>query len=261
MFPACASCNANFACLSCNNGFYLDALNGGICQLCQNSIKYCSSCSPTGALCNQCAYPYILVNNACISAVVNNVLASGTTSPNTNNQSSNSTPTVIVNGKPVPIVLDSHGCNQVQIYINDKCITPIPNCLLYQGNGLCQICKQDYLVTIYGNCAPNTPILACEYGYWLNKVTDKCIPVSPSCNGYYSNGSCVTCASGYAFNSKGECIQNIVCNTRQFFYNGVCVTVPDYCISFSSIDGSCTSCSTGYVLNGASCIVQTTSYV
>lgn len=159
------------------------------------------------------------------------------------------------NGTQVPIVLDSNGCNQVQIFYNQRCIKRIDNCNLYQGNGRCQYCDPNFLVTIYGDCAPKNRFLRCEPGFWLNKATDSCEKVSPACDWYYpNNGSCLNCSSGYKW-SNDTCVPNVVCNARQFFFSGTCIDVPPQCSTFNNVDGACLSCTLGYTLQSGLCVL------
>jgi hypothetical protein len=117
------------------------------------------------------------------------------------------------------------------------------------------------LVTIYGDCTPQNRYLSCENGYWLNSNTDACVKVSPACDWYYpNNGSCLNCSTGYAW-INNACVQNVACNSRQFFYSGTCIDVPSQCITFSSIDGACTSCQFGYNLQGGLCAFSQSNVV
>lgn len=109
------------------------------------------------------------------------------------------------------------------------------------------------MVTIFGDCAPNSTVLQCENGYWHNSVADKCEKVSVACDWYFpNNGSCFNCSKNYVMTSERKCLPNLNCNSRQFFYEGECVSVPFACLNFTS-DGNCTSCAEGNTLKNGVC--------
>ena len=258
IFVGCSVCLSNVACTQCVNGYFIQ---NGVCTPCSTRNLFCVNCSVDGSTCNQCAYPFILnQNNLCVSQTVSSVIGNtGATTPNT------TTPTNLItlaNGTQVPPVYDGNGCNQIQIFVYGKCFQTIPQCTLYQTNGLCQYCASGYLVTIFGDCSPSNSILRCESGYWLNSTNDQCVKVSPSCDWYYpNNGSCLNCSTGYQW-VNNTCVQSIQCNSRQFFYAGTCVDVPNQCTNFSPVDGTCSACIAGYVLTGGLCLqVQGTAMI
>jgi len=193
----------------------------------------------------------------CVSGTVSAIVAT-TTTTTTPGTSTPTTPTVIdtritlSDGTKVNPIFDFNECNQIQIFINGKCISKISNCATYQQSGLCQSCANNYQVTIFGDCSPINFNLRCESGFWLNTNLDKCIPVSVTCDWYYpNNGSCFNCSKGYLMKDS-VCIQDQSCNSRQFFYQGSCIAVPASCATFTS-DGICTSCITGYNFKGGIC--------
>ena len=258
IFVGCATCLSNVACTKCISGYFI---SNAVCTPCSSKIIFCNSCSNDGKTCIDCSYPFILVNNLCVSQVISAVSGGNTGALPNNSQAStgnsssrpNVTLITLANGTKVVPVLDGNGCNQIQIYYQGRCIKKIDFCSIYQPSGLCQFCMPSYLVTIYGDCTPNNRVLACEDGYWHNVKADSCVPVSPACDWYYpNNGSCLNCSKGYTM-VNGSCVQSLVCNSRQFFDSGVCVDVPASCATFSPIDGACTACVSGYNLGGGIC--------
>lgn len=261
IFVGCATCLSNVACTKCVEGYFVKDFG---CSLCSSRTLFCISCSADGNTCNQCAYPFILVKNLCVSATVNDVIGKPPTTPisdstgsTTNTTTTNTADLVtLANGTKVPAVKDVYGCNQVQIYVYGQCFKSIPNCNLYQASGLCQYCSKGFLVTIFGDCAPSNRWLACETGFWLNSAIDQCVKVSPACDWYYPDtGACYNCSKGYTW-SNNTCVQNLECNSRQFFFAGTCITVPPECTTFSPVDGACLSCAVGYQLKGGLCSFQ-----
>ncbi len=250
IFVGCTSCISNIACTNCVNGYFL---NLGFCFPCSNKIQFCNNCSSDGSTCNQCKYPFILEKNSCVSGTVSSITGGQTGAPSGSTPPNNASTITFANGTTVPVVLDSNGCNQLQVYYLNKCIRRINNCQIYEPNGLCSFCLPGFTPTIYGDCSLKNRNLACESGYWLDSKKDTCVKVSPACDWYWpNNGSCVNCSKGYAL-INNSCVQNISCNSRQFFYAGTCVDVPFTCPTFSPVDGACTSCVTGYTLESGIC--------
>lgn len=200
IFVGCSVCLSNVACTKCIDGYFV---KNSVCAPCSARTLFCVNCSADGSTCNQCAYPFILdKNNLCVSQTVNSVIGNTGAAPISNSTTPNTTiPTNLVtlpNGTQVPAVYDANGCNQVQIYVYGKCFKTIPQCSLYQNNGLCQYCSNGYLVTLFGDCSPANRILNCESGFWRDSAKDACVKVSPSCDWYYpNNGSCYNCSIGY----------------------------------------------------------------
>lgn len=119
---------------------------------------------------------------------------------------------ILPNGVLANITLDSNGCNQLQIFLFGTCLRLINNCQSYHRTGLCAVCLSNWVLTVYGDCAPNTPILRCNDGFWLNTALNRCIQVHPSCDWYYEiNGSCFNCTTGYKYENF-TCVQNVTCN-------------------------------------------------
>ncbi len=211
IFVGCSVCLSNVACTKCNEGYFV---KDNVCAPCSTRTLFCISCSADGATCKQCAYPFILnSNNLCVSQTVNSVIGNTGAAPITDSPTSNNTTPVnmvtLPNGTQVVAVYDGNGCNQVQIYVYGKCLKTIPQCTLYQTNGLCQYCAPNYLVTIFGDCSPSNRILNCELGFWHDSAKDLCVKVSPSCDWYYpNNGSCFNCSTGYKW-VNNSCVQNI----------------------------------------------------
>lgn len=259
IYIGCNTCLSNVACTNCNEGYFL---NGGVCSLCSVKNIFCILCSRDGNTCTQCSYPFTLVKGLCISATVSNITGGVTgslgNSSSTNNNNSTQTDTsnwvTLSNGTRVPPIFDANGCNQVQIFFQGKCLQKIDNCVYYQINGLCGYCASGYLVTIFGDCSINNRILRCEPGFWVNQKLDVCVKANPACDAFHTfNGSCINCSSGYKWENQ-TCVQNVPCNARQYFYQGVCINVQAACSSFTS-NGVCTSCSNGFELRGGICNV------
>jgi hypothetical protein len=108
------------------------------------------------------------VNGLCVSATVSTITggATGSTGTTASNNSTNTTIdtsnfVTLANGTKVAPIIDSNGCNQVQIFFQGKCLKVINNCIYYQLSGLCGYCAPGYLVTIFGDCSINNRILAC----------------------------------------------------------------------------------------------------
>ena len=155
-------------------------------------------------------------------------------------------------GPKLPPIYDRYGCSQIQVFAQGKCLQVINYWISYQPDGLCQFCAQGYLFTIFGDCTINNRILACDPGFWLNRKYDVCVKVSPACDWYNPlNGSCINCSRGYYWVNQ-SCVQNLTCNSRQFFFEGVCIDVPSACTAFT-LTGACTRCIQGYNLNGTIC--------
>lgn len=254
IYLGCNSCLVNVACVSCNTGYFL---NNGICNLCSVRNNFCILCSTDGTICTQCSYPFILVNGQCLSATVSDITggAVGLPTPSTNATSNTTQLITLLNGTKVAPVKDSNGCNQIQTFFQGKCMTLIKNCVFYQPNGICGYCSEGYVVTVFGDCSVNNRILSCEAGYWLNSKVDLCVKVSPACDYYFpNNGSCINCSASYVW-VNNSCVPNVTCNSRQYFYKGVCINVQAACTSFSS-NGTCTSCATNFDLQDNVCVVQ-----
>lgn len=218
IFVGCQTCLSNIACSVCMSGYFM---SGGICTPCSSKIIFCATCSNDGNTCSLCYYPYSLVNNLCISMTVSAITGGATgslptPSDNTNTEQSSTTTTsnsliTLGNGTKVTPILDSNGCNQIQIFQFGKCIKAISNCILYQSNGLCAYCATNFLVTIFGDCSPKNRFLRCEPGFWLNSSADVCKPVSSACDWYYpNNGSCLNCSIGYKWENN-TCVQSVKC--------------------------------------------------
>lgn len=222
-----------------------------MCSPCKSTLSGCEFCSTDGAVCTQCRYPHILINNTCVSATVSNI-TDGAQTINSNT----STPTVqLSNGTVVSAVIDSNGCNQLQVFWNGKCIKRIPQCQVYQNSGLCQVCNAGYLVTIFGDCTVNSTVLNCEVGYWLDSVSNTCKKVDVSCDWYYpNNGSCFNCSKNYVKASNGNCVPALNCSNRQFFFEGRCVDVSLSCLTFLP-NGTCTGCAPGNDLVNGGCVL------
>lgn len=162
IFVGCKTCLSNVACTECGDGFFV---GNGICNHCSTKNLFCARCSADGNICTLCTFPFILSKNICVSATISSVtdVITTTTSTTTNNTANTTSQTLITlpNGTQVAVILDANGCNQLQIFYNQRCIKRIDNCNLYQGNGLCQYCDPNFLVTIYGDCAPKNRFLRC----------------------------------------------------------------------------------------------------
>lgn len=235
VLAGCSVCLTNVACQTCSDGYYLK--NGG-CSFCSVAIPNCANCTKDGAACNLCQYPYQMINGSCVSATINTITDGAETITKDNNTYS----VILGNGTEVPAIFDYYGCNQIQVYWKGKCFKKIMQCQVYQDSGLCAVCHAGYLVTIFGDCAPNSTVLRCENGYWLNAKTEKCEKVSVSCDWFYpNNGSCYNCSSNYRMSPEGLCLPALTCSSREFFSEGRCVPVPLACVSFLS-DGTCTKC-------------------
>lgn len=251
VLAGCSVCLTNMACHTCSDGYFL---NQGGCSFCSVGVPNCANCTSDGKSCNICQYPYQLINGTCVSATVNNIVSGATTITNNNTSS-----VILSNGTQVPAILDAYGCNQLQVYWNGKCLKSIVQCQVYQDSGLCAVCNAGYLVTIFGDCAPNTTVLRCENGYWLNATSDKCQMVSVSCDWFYpNNGSCYNCSANYRMSPLGTCLPALTCTSRQFFSEGLCVPVPLACLSFLS-DGTCTKCADGNTLKNGLCTLSITT--
>ena len=162
VLAGCSICLSNIACRTCKNGF---VLSQNSCRSCSQLIANCSRCSTDGKICSACRYPYVLTqDNTCVSGTVDMI--------NMGAETINSTPKTVRlnNGSIVNAVLDSKGCNQVQVYWGGKCIKHIPQCQIYQSDGLCKLCHMGYIVSIFGDCSINDTQLRCENGYWLNRL-------------------------------------------------------------------------------------------
>lgn len=166
VLAGCSVCLTNVACQTCSDGYFL---NKGGCSFCSLAIPNCANCTKDGKSCNLCQYPYQMINGTCVSATVNFITDGAETQ-----RSNNSLTVILSNGTEVPAILDSYGCNQLQVSWKGKCLKRIMQCQAYQDSGLCSVCNAGYLVTIFGDCAPNSTVLRCENGYWLNSVTNKC---------------------------------------------------------------------------------------
>ena len=159
----------------------------------------------------------------------------------------------------VPSVLDSNGCNQLQVFVDGRCVRNIFQCAFYQPNNLCRACHSGFIVTIFGDCAPNTQVLRCENGFWLNATTNTCMKVSEACDFFFpNNGSCFNCSANYRKNAAGECVPNRNCTNREFFFQGTCISVPLACLTFLP-NGTCTSCAEGNTLTEGVCRLSITT--
>jgi hypothetical protein len=265
IYIGCNTCLANVACTNCNPGYFL---NNAVCSPCSVRNIFCIYCSNDGAVCTLCGYPFILVNGLCVSATVSTITggAAGSTSstPTSPDPANTTTPAAnlvtLANGTKVAAIYDGNGCNQIQIFFQGKCLQAISNCVYYQVNGLCGYCATGFVVTIFGDCSVNNRILACEAGFWLNRNLDVCVKVSPACDWYFpGNGSCINCSKGYDW-VNNTCVNNVSCNSRQYFYQGVCIDQPAACATFTS-NGTCTTCAQGFSLLGGVCNVNAGSIV
>ena len=160
---------------------------------------------------------------------------------------------MLANGTEVAPVIDANGCNQVQVFYHGRCLQRIPDCVLYQENGLCQYCSDKYRVNVFGTCSERGFNLRCEPGFWLDRANDKCQKVDISCDWYFDDtGKCFNCSIGYVFEGA-DCVPNRTCNSQQFFFQGTCIDVPTSCIDFSPIDGTCFACDRGFTLIDGFC--------
>jgi len=250
----CVNCLSNVACQSCDVRFFN---KNGTCLSCSTLVANCSNCSSDGTTCNQCKYPYILVGNTCVSGTVDQIIEGGNPKPVAPQPNTNPTQNqTLPNGTVVTLVIDKNGCNQFQIFVSGKCFKIIPNCQLYQPSGFCQICNNNYLVTIFGDCVGNNTQLKCENGFWLNQANDTCVKASVACDWFYpNNGTCYNCSTNYVF-TNGSCLPKLNCTSRQYYssVSGKCVDVNMLCAAFTS-DGICTDCVSGYFLNDGYCIL------
>jgi len=162
------------ACTNCIDGYFL---KDGACSPCSTKNLFCVQCTSDGTNCTLCSYPFALVNGLCISATISaitggSVRSVGSTSSSSSDNPNNATDTsnfiTLPNGTKVAPIYDRYGCSQIQVFAQGKCLQVINYCISYQPDGLCQICTQGYLVTIFGDCTINNRILACEPGFWLN---------------------------------------------------------------------------------------------
>jgi hypothetical protein len=245
----CSQCLTNVACRTCAVGY---TLKDGSCFTCATSIANCSTCSSDGLTCNTCRYPYVLSNNSCISSTVQNIVAGVPTVFVTNPDGTQAPKVQLDSGLLVAATIDPNGCNQYQVFYNGKCIRAIFQCLVYQDNGLCQICGNTWKRTIFGDCGVQNYVLQCEDGFWHDSASDSCKPVFVGCDWYFpNNGSCLNCSANYTF-TNGTCVPNRNCTDREFFRSGVCVSVPLACLTFLS-NGTCTACAAGNTLAAGEC--------
>ena len=157
----CSICLTDKTCQTCQDGYVLEANN--TCTKCDQKVKNCSSCSVSNntATCSRCSWPYILTDNTCISSTVSQI-TSGVQTEFVNQTSGGSLPFVrLDSGTLVPAVLSPDGCNQYQVFLFGRCVRLIYQCLVYEEGGLCRICHNNYLRTIYGDCAVETYVLQC----------------------------------------------------------------------------------------------------
>ena len=247
----CSVCLTSVSCATCQAGFVFE---NNTCIPCVKKINNCSDCSVMNgsATCKECRFPYILVNNTCISSTVKKI-TSGANTVYVNTTNGTVVPKVVLDsGTLIDANLTKDGCNQFQVFLFGKCLRLIYQCLIYQENGLCHTCHNNFLRTIYGDCAPENYIIQCEDGYWLDAANDKCVKVDVSCDWFFpNNGSCSNCSANYNM-VNGSCVPNKKCTSREFFHQGNCVSVPLACLTFLS-DGTCTSCSTGNTLVSGVC--------
>lgn len=250
MLVGCVTCLSNLACQSCDQRFFN---KNGTCLSCNTTVSNCSNCSADGATCNQCRYPYILKDNACVSETTEKIIAGGNLNPVAPQPNTYTTKNeTLPNGTTITFIIDSNGCNQFQVFVSGKCFKVIPNCQVYQPSGFCSICNNNYLVTIFGDCIGNKTILKCEDGFWLDQAINTCVKVSVSCDWYYpNNGSCLNCSTNYQLVS-GLCLPKVNCTDRQFYANGKCFDINFLCTTFTQ-DGTCTGCAKGYQLVGGVC--------
>ena len=247
----CSVCLTNVACETCQWGFVNE---NNTCIACDQKITNCSNCSVVNntATCSQCRYPYILSNNTCISSTVDAITAGVQTVYVQQTNGSNLPFVRLDSGALTPASITTDGCNQYQVFLFNRCVRLIYQCLVYQENGLCKICHNGYLRTIYGDCAVETYIMQCEDGYWRDAANDRCVKVDVSCDWYFpSTGKCFNCSSNYNM-QNGSCVPNKKCTNREFFHNGSCVSVPLACLTFLG-DGTCTSCASGNTLKNGAC--------
>ena len=253
----CSICLTPITCQTCQWGFVLE---NNTCTACDQKITNCSNCSVINntATCSQCRYPYILSNNKCVSSTVDAITAGVNTEFIAQPDGSNRPFVRLDGGSLVLAVLSTDGCNQYQVYLFGRCVRLIYQCLVYQENGLCRICHNGYLRTIFGDCAVENYISKCEDGYWRDAINDKCVKVDVSCDWYYpDSGKCFNCSSNYNM-QNGSCVPNKNCTNREFFHNGSCVSVPLACLTFLA-DGTCTSCAGGNTLISGVCTPTVTT--
>jgi len=248
VLKGCITCLSNVACQSCAPRFFN---KNGTCLGCDAIVPNCANCSSNGATCNQCKYPYLLVNNTCYSQTIESIIGGANNNP-VPPPPFNRTE-VLPSGETFIAIIDKNGCNQLQTFTQGKCVKTIANCQVYQPTGFCQICNTGFLVTIFGDCVNNNTQLRCENGFWLNKTSDSCVKVSITCDWFYpNNGSCFNCSINYKLDN-GLCVPKVNCTNRQFYSNGVCVDVNRLCSSWSE-DGTCLSCYSGYFLSEGRCL-------
>ena len=160
----CSVCLSNVACQTCQSGFVLE---NSKCVRCSEKVANCSSCSLNGATCFECRFPYILVNNTCISSTVDLIIKgvqtifvtiNGSTTTNVSGTNVTTNTSIVVarvvldDKTVVPATLNADGCNQYQVFGGSVCFRRIYKCLIYEPNGFCRICDNGWLRTIYGDC-------------------------------------------------------------------------------------------------------------
>jgi hypothetical protein len=128
--PGCSVCLSPTACQSCSIGFLLESSK---CVTCSMKVSNCSSCETVNGTtsCLQCRYPYILVNNTCISATVD-AITQGVQTVFTNTTNGTVAQVQLDSGSLVNAVLSPQGCNQYQVFVFNRCVRSIFQCIVYQ---------------------------------------------------------------------------------------------------------------------------------
>jgi hypothetical protein len=137
-------------------------------------------------------------------------------------------------------------CLSPYALMNNECIYPTANCLLYSANNSCYQCSQGYYLQdqtcypnditctsydIIGRCAK------CVDTYYL--INSACVypalGFDPYCT-VYANSYCTSCLIGY------------------FLLNYRCAPIDAHCLSFDYKSGVCLNCDLGLLIRGANCV-------
>lgn len=245
-------------CSSCKPGFYL---NSNACQEILASIDDCVAYSdPT--TCSACdgTKHLKLKNNTCMSIHIEHCFVFEESSK-------------CVQCLPGYVIIDNF-CWPLQP------TQRVPNCNIYNGPGMCGVCKDGYhrsgdLCALLSTCAEQkdeTTCAVCVDGYYLSE--NGCVAVDVAinkCEAYTSATVCSRCAQGYALGNAGaKCFTNCIsagdsgceqCIAGKYPVSGECVDVPSAslitdCQMYLSVNSTitCSACSPLYAFNGTHCV-------